>query len=45
VFGVLTASAPNYPLLMVAAAVLSLAGAAVLFAAHRIIPMEPATSR
>jgi predicted MFS family arabinose efflux permease len=45
VFGALTAAAPNYPILMVAAAVLSLIGAAVLFAAHRIVPLEPATSR
>jgi len=45
IFGALTAAAPNYPLLMVAAAGLSVAGAAILFAAHRIIPMETATSR
>ena len=46
-FGALTATAPNYPILMVAAAALSIAGAVVLFVAHRMIPASPAdaTSR
>ncbi len=35
-FGVVTASGPNYPLLFIMASGLSVAGAVVLFAAHRI---------
>jgi hypothetical protein len=47
VFGVLTASVQNYPLLILAAAGMSSAGAVVLFAAHRVLgPRKvPATSR
>ena len=46
-FGVLTASVQNYPLLIVAAAGMSCAGAVILFAAHRVLgqPAVPATSR
>jgi predicted MFS family arabinose efflux permease len=40
-FGVLTATAPNYPLLFVVAAGLAAAGAAVLFAAHRVLRPAP----
>jgi SET family sugar efflux transporter-like MFS transporter len=36
-FGAITATAPNYPLLFVVAAGLAVAGAAILFAAHRFI--------
>jgi SET family sugar efflux transporter-like MFS transporter len=34
-FGAITAAAPNYPMLFVVAAGLAVAGAAILFAAHR----------
>jgi len=45
-FGVLTGSVQNYPQLMVVAAGMAAAGAAVLFAAHRLLPQAvPATSR
>jgi hypothetical protein len=46
-FGALTANGPAYPLLFAVAAGLAVAGAAILFAAHRFIPAEPAgaTSR
>ena len=42
-FGALTASAPNYPLLFVVAGGLSVGGAIILFAAHRIFkaPLAP----
>lgn len=46
VFGALTATVQNYPLLLVVAAGLSCAGAAILFIAHRVLPQSaPATSR
>ena len=41
-FGALTVAGPNYPLLFVVAGGIAAAGAAVLFAAHRIIRSEPA---
>ena len=45
-FGVLTGSVQNYPQLMVVAAGMAAAGAAALFAAHRLLPQAvPATSR
>jgi len=45
-FGVLTGTVQNYPQMMVAAAGISAAGAAILFAAHRLLPrVVPATSR
>jgi MFS family permease len=45
-FGALTATAPNYPLLIVIAAILAVVGAAILFAAHRVLAPHPAaTSR
>lgn len=45
-FGAITATAPNYPFLFVIAAGLAIAGAGVLFAAHRFLPQAaPATSR
>jgi len=40
-FGVLTGSVQNYPQLMVVAAGLSAAGAAILFAAHRLFRAAP----
>lgn len=44
-FGAITAGAPNYPLLFVIATGIAIAGAAILFAAHRILPQPvPATS-
>jgi predicted MFS family arabinose efflux permease len=43
-FGVLTATAPNYPLLMVVAAGLSVVGAVVLFSAHRVLGAAPAAA-
>ena len=46
IFGALTATSPNYPLLFLVAAGLAAAGAATLFAAHRLLPQAaPATSR
>lgn len=45
-FGAITATAPNYPLLFVIAAGIAVVGAAILFAAHRVLPQAvPATSR
>jgi SET family sugar efflux transporter-like MFS transporter len=46
-FGAITAGAPNYPLLFVIATGIAIAGAAILFAAHRVIRPQPvpATSR
>jgi hypothetical protein len=51
-FGALTAAAPSYPLLFVVGAGVSVAGAAILFAAHSIFrapaaeaAKPPATSR
>ncbi|MBI4921380.1 MAG: MFS transporter [Devosia nanyangense] len=41
-FGALTASGPNYPLMFVVAASLAVAGAAILFAAHRVFKAPPA---
>jgi len=42
----LTATSPNYPLLFVVGSGLAVAGAAILFAAHRLLPQAaPATSR
>jgi MFS family permease len=43
-FGALTASAPNYPELLAVGAGLAVAGAAVLFAAHRAIRPSPAAA-
>ena len=44
-FGVLTGSVQNYPQLMVVAAGMAAAGAAIVFAAHRLLPQAvPATS-
>lgn len=40
-FGALTATAPNYPLLFAVAASLSTAGAVVLFATHRVLGPRP----
>lgn len=45
-FALITGSMPNYPLLFAVAAALAVGGAAILFAAHRIMPaLAPATSR
>jgi hypothetical protein len=46
-FGTLTATGPNYPLLFIVAAGLAVAGAAILFTAHRVLRHgpAPATSR
>lgn len=45
-FALITGAAPDYPLLFVVAAALAVGGAAILFAAHRIMPrLAPATSR
>jgi MFS family permease len=41
-FGALTTSGPNYPLMLVVAASLAVAGAAILFAAHRVFKAPPA---
>jgi MFS family permease len=43
-FGALTAGAPSYPELLAVAAGLSVAGAAVLFAAHRAMRPSPAAA-
>ena len=40
-FGAMTAAAKDYPLVFAAAACLSLSGAAVLFAAHRLMGAKP----
>jgi MFS family permease len=45
IFGTLTATSPNYPLLFVVGAGIAVAGAAILFAAHRAFRTVPATSR
>lgn len=46
IFGTLTATGPNYPLLFVVGSGLAVAGAAILFAAHRVFRTSPvATSR
>lgn len=45
-FGAITAGAPNYPLLFVIASAIGIAGAVILFAAHRVLAQPvPATSR
>ncbi|MEO6012346.1 MAG: MFS transporter [Devosia sp.] len=46
-FGILTATVPNYPLMVVTAAIMSSGGALILFASHRVLgrPKMPATSR
>lgn len=44
-FGALTFATPNYPVLFVVAAALAIAGAAILFTAHRVLGSATATSR
>jgi SET family sugar efflux transporter-like MFS transporter len=41
IFGAITAATKDYPLVFAAAAGLSVSGAAVLFAAHRLMRIKP----